>query len=99
MLSDQSGEARKAYSVGRGLMGISEGRVTFFIDSQGVVRYALPTPCLLGNFLNLRYSEVFDSVINFSGHVKAVSRALEEYKNTGKAADTAASSEAPTVDT
>lgn len=41
MLSDQSGEARKAYSVGRGLMGISEGRVTFFIDSQGVVRYAL----------------------------------------------------------
>ena len=41
MLSDESGEARKAYSVGRGLMGLSEGRVTFFIDSQGVVRYVL----------------------------------------------------------
>ncbi len=42
MLSDESGEARKAYSVGRGLMGLSEGRVTFFVDSQGVVRYAFP---------------------------------------------------------
>jgi peroxiredoxin len=41
MLSDESGEARKAYSVSRGLMGLSEGRVTFFIDSQGVVRYVL----------------------------------------------------------
>jgi peroxiredoxin len=49
MLSDESGEARKAYSVGRGLMGLSEGRVTFFIDSQGVVRYVLRSnPCLLG---------------------------------------------------
>jgi len=41
MLSDESGEARKAYSVSRGLMGLSEGRVTFFVDSQGVVRYVL----------------------------------------------------------
>jgi peroxiredoxin Q/BCP len=41
MLSDESGEARKAYSVGRGLMGLTEGRITFFIDSQGVVRYVL----------------------------------------------------------
>jgi peroxiredoxin Q/BCP len=39
MLSDESGEARKAYSVSRGLMGLSEGRVTFFVDSDGVVRY------------------------------------------------------------
>jgi len=39
MLSDASGEARKAYSVSRGLMGLSPGRVTFFIDSQGIVRY------------------------------------------------------------
>jgi peroxiredoxin len=39
MLSDESGEARKAYSVSRGLMGMSEGRVTFFVDSEGVVRY------------------------------------------------------------
>ncbi|KAH9969648.1 peroxiredoxin Q [Russula dissimulans] len=71
MLSDASGEARKAYSVGRGLMGLSEGRVTFFIDSQGTVR------------------ETFDSVINFNGHVKAVSRALEQYKNGDKPASTA----------
>ena len=38
MLSDESGEGRKAYSVPRGMMGLTEGRVTFFIDSQGVVR-------------------------------------------------------------
>lgn len=37
-------------------------------------------------------------MINFSGHIKAVSRALEEYKNTGKSTETGASSEAPTVD-
>jgi len=77
MLSDESGEARKAYSVTRGLMGLSEGRVTFFVDSQGIVR------------------DVFDSVINFNGHIKAVSRALEEYKNAGEPADTAAAAEVP----
>ena len=38
MLSDESGDGRKAYSVARGMMGLTEGRVTFFIDSQGVVR-------------------------------------------------------------
>ncbi|KAI0317497.1 peroxiredoxin Q [Amylostereum chailletii] len=38
MLSDDKGEARKAYSVGRGLMGLTEGRVTFFLDKEGVVR-------------------------------------------------------------
>lgn len=40
MLSDESGEARKAYSISRRMMGLSEGRVTFFVDSDGVVRYA-----------------------------------------------------------
>ena len=39
MLSDESGEARKAYGVSRGMMGLSEGRVTFFVDSDGIVRY------------------------------------------------------------
>ncbi|KZS93292.1 peroxiredoxin Q [Sistotremastrum niveocremeum HHB9708] len=38
VLSDASGEARKAYSVGKGLMGLTEARVTFFIDSKGIVR-------------------------------------------------------------
>lgn len=49
MLSDESGEARKAYSVSRGLMGLSEGRVTFFVDKEGVVRYVtapFPPPIL-----------------------------------------------------
>lgn len=39
MLSDEAGEGRKAYNVPRGMMGLTEGRVTFFVDSQGVVRY------------------------------------------------------------
>jgi peroxiredoxin Q/BCP len=69
MLSDESGEARKAYSVSRGLMGMSEGRVTFFVDSEGVVR------------------DVFDSVINYNGHVKAVTKALAESRKKGASAD------------
>ena len=39
MLIDTSGEARKAYSVGKGLFGLAEtARVTFIIDSKGIVR-------------------------------------------------------------
>ncbi|KAI0953472.1 hypothetical protein AcW1_007681 [Taiwanofungus camphoratus] len=38
VLSDVNGEARKAYHVGKGLMGLTDARVTFFIDSKGVVR-------------------------------------------------------------
>lgn len=43
VLSDASGEARKAYHVGKGLMGLTDARVTFFIDSKGVVRDVLDT--------------------------------------------------------
>ncbi len=39
VLSDANGEARKAYHVGKGLFGLAEtARVTFFVDSKGVVR-------------------------------------------------------------
>jgi hypothetical protein len=41
-----------------------------------------------------RRREMFDSMINFNGHVKAVSRALEQYKDAGKPA----AAEAPTND-
>ncbi|KAI0061622.1 AhpC-TSA-domain-containing protein [Artomyces pyxidatus] len=41
MLSDQAGEARRTYGVGKALFGMSEARVTFFIDEHGVVRDAL----------------------------------------------------------
>ncbi|KAH8998529.1 peroxiredoxin Q [Lactarius akahatsu] len=75
MLSDESGAARKAYGVSRGLMGLSEGRVTFFIGSDGVVR------------------DVYDSVINYNGHIKAVTRALEEYRNKGVHSDAPAAVE------
>lgn len=39
ILSDVKGEARKAYHIGKGLLGLNESaRVTYFIDSKGVVR-------------------------------------------------------------
>ncbi|KAI0076767.1 peroxiredoxin Q [Panus rudis PR-1116 ss-1] len=41
ILSDGKGEARKAYHVGKGLLGLVDARVTFIIDSQGIVRDAL----------------------------------------------------------
>lgn len=43
VLSDASGDARKAYHVGKGLLGLTDARVTFFIDSKGVVRDVLDT--------------------------------------------------------
>jgi hypothetical protein len=43
-----------------------------------------------------RHSEMFDSMMNFNGHVKAVSRALEQYKDASKPA--AAAAEAPAND-
>jgi len=39
LLSDPGGETRKAYGVGRTL-GLLEGRVTFVIDTEGIVRMA-----------------------------------------------------------
>ncbi|KAI0372227.1 peroxiredoxin Q [Pilatotrama ljubarskyi] len=44
VLSDAKGEARKAYHVGKGLLGLAEtARVTFVIDSKGVVKDVLDT--------------------------------------------------------
>ena len=99
MLSDQSGEGRKAYSVPRSLMGLAPGRITFFIDSQGVVRYVTFTLRLWRSpGRDPRHSEVYDSLLDFNGHVKAVSQALERYKDAGKPGNTAAaaSESAPT---
>jgi hypothetical protein len=41
----------------------------------------------------LRRSDVFDSVINFNGHIKAISKALEDHKNDIKAGGTPAAAE------
>ncbi|KAL5638731.1 hypothetical protein ACGC1H_003180 [Rhizoctonia solani] len=38
MLCDTDGEARKAYQVGKGLLGLTEARVTFCVDKEGIVR-------------------------------------------------------------
>lgn len=38
VLSDTAGEFRKLYGVGKGFMGLTEARKTYFIDSEGIVR-------------------------------------------------------------
>ncbi|QRV95806.1 AhpC/TSA domain-containing protein [Ceratobasidium sp. AG-Ba] len=38
MLCDVDGEARKKYNVGKGMLGLTEARVTFCVDKEGVVR-------------------------------------------------------------
>lgn len=39
VLSDSAGEFRKLYGVGKGLLGLTEARVTYFIDAKGAVRW------------------------------------------------------------
>lgn len=39
VLSDVAGEARKAYGVGKGLLGLVNARVTFVIGADGIVQY------------------------------------------------------------
>lgn len=39
VLSDSGGEFRKLYGVGKGILGLVDARVTYFIDSKGVIRY------------------------------------------------------------
>lgn len=41
VLSDSDGEFRKLYGVGKGLLGLTEARVTYFIDPKGAVRDVL----------------------------------------------------------
>jgi len=38
VLSDSTGEFRRLYGVGKGIIGLVDARVTYFIDSKGVVR-------------------------------------------------------------
>ena len=38
MLSDSTGEFRQLYGVGKGILGLVDARVTYFVDSKGVVR-------------------------------------------------------------
>lgn len=38
LLSDEDGEVRKAYGVGKDLFGFLEGRETYVIDKKGVVQ-------------------------------------------------------------
>jgi peroxiredoxin Q/BCP len=38
VLSDTKGDARKAYGVGKWLLGLADARVTYVIDGKGIVR-------------------------------------------------------------
>jgi hypothetical protein len=40
---------------------------------------------------------VYDSVINFNGHISAISKALQQYKSQGKPSDAAAAAEPTTT--
>ncbi|KAG8733883.1 hypothetical protein FRC11_000761 [Ceratobasidium sp. 423] len=67
MLCDTEGEARKAYQVGKGLLGLT--RVTFCVDKEGVVQ------------------SVFDSVLQFTAHEKAVTKWLATLPKPGPAGE------------
>ncbi|KAJ1304050.1 hypothetical protein OPQ81_008458 [Rhizoctonia solani] len=70
MLCDTEGEARKQYQVGKAMLGLTEARVTFCVDKEGVVR------------------SVFDSMLQFTAHEKAVTKWLETLPKPGPAAET-----------
>ncbi|WP_200875582.1 peroxiredoxin [Hymenobacter sp. IS2118] len=39
LLADEKGDVRKLYEVPRALLGLLPGRVTYVIDSEGIIRY------------------------------------------------------------
>ncbi|KDQ62398.1 hypothetical protein JAAARDRAFT_30302 [Jaapia argillacea MUCL 33604] len=43
VLSDEKGEARKAFHVGKGLFGFVDARITVVVDKKGIVRDVLDT--------------------------------------------------------
>lgn len=94
LLSDESGEARKAYNVGTLMFTTSTSRTTFVIDRKGVVRYALTTGLLPLNTPNSPkiYSSVLDANLNFSAHAKFVHKELDKLDAEEK------NDEAPTTD-
>ncbi|KAH9933122.1 AhpC-TSA-domain-containing protein [Epithele typhae] len=85
VLSDEKGEVRKAYSVGKGLFGLVEtARVTFIIDSKGVVRDAHDT--------TLNYSAHVKFISKWLDKLEA-----EEKKAAEPTAEPDASAAAPTI--
>ena len=66
VLSDSNGEARKAYHVGKGLLGLVEGRVTFIIDKDGMLRCVLCAFCRMINTNGgVKPSDAFESTMNY----------------------------------
>jgi len=66
VLSDSNGEARKAYHVGKGLLGLVEGRVTFIIDKSGMLRCVFCAFCRIINTNGgVKLSDAFESTMNY----------------------------------
>ncbi|KAK0487362.1 peroxiredoxin Q [Armillaria novae-zelandiae] len=85
VLSDEKGEARRAYHVGRGLWGLADLRVTFVIDSKGIIRYGFPCMfCLCSTMIGPANRDALDTTsINYASHCKFVSRVLETLRKEG----------------
>ncbi|OCB90173.1 peroxiredoxin Q [Sanghuangporus baumii] len=98
ILSDAKGEARKAYSVGKALLGLAQSsRVTFVIDSEGIVKYESLHlrfyPSSADTLLPTR--DVYDSTLHFSAHKKFVEDWLKTIQPKEPSATTSAPEPAP----
>ncbi|KIJ62724.1 hypothetical protein HYDPIDRAFT_30313 [Hydnomerulius pinastri MD-312] len=71
VLSDSDRTAHKAYSIGKGMFGLTDARTTFVIDQNGIVK------------------GVMSATMNFSAHVKFVTKQLAKIQNPNAAEDKA----------
>ncbi|GBE84900.1 peroxiredoxin Q [Sparassis latifolia] len=92
VLSDTSGEARKAYHVGKGLLGLADSaRVTFFIDSKGVVRDSLDS--------TLNYGSHSKFVTKWLDKINTEEKRAAEPAPASETSADAPTTDAPTTDT
>ncbi|KAI0785239.1 thioredoxin-like protein [Abortiporus biennis] len=89
ILSDEKGEARKAYSIGKALFGLTDARTTFIIDSKGVVRDSLDA--------TLNYSSHSRFVDNWLGKLAAEDKAVTEAPSPSTTVTAATPAPAPVV--
>jgi peroxiredoxin Q/BCP len=79
VLSDSEGAARKAYHVGKSLFGLFPARVTFLIDSDGIIQYVFNGILWLfavrDSFLTVS-RDVLEATFNYGAHSKFVAKWL-----------------------
>ncbi len=83
------GDARKAYQTGKGLLGLTYARVTFIIDSKGILRYVVFTISSITTRLIRRITgrDSLDATLNYGAHVKFVNKWLEQLDEQAKRSD------------